>query len=97
MNEYTERLKNLVDQLFTCQFHFDAFADENPPIGMELRSVCEANYAIIVQIEGLITEIEKAPLETCCAAPPPTHTPECPNNTEDWDPAQDDVFRELPF
>ena len=66
MNEYTERLKNLVDQLFTCQFHFDAFADENLPIGMELRSVCEANYAIIVRIEGLITEIEKAPLETCC-------------------------------
>ena len=97
MNEYTERLKNLVDQLFTCQFHFDAFADENPPIGMELRSVCEANYAIIVRIEGLITEIEKAPLETCCQAPPPKHEPDCPNNIDDWDPENDDAFDSIPF
>ena len=97
MSEYTERLKNLVDQLFTCQFHFDAFADENPPIGMELRSVCEANYAIIVQIEGLINEAKETQPEPCCPAPPPTHTPDCPNNIDDWDPTWDDAFEPIPF
>jgi len=46
--------------------------------------------------EDAYIEHEKM-LETYCAAPPPKHTPECPNNTEDWDPAQDDAFEPIPF
>ena len=44
----------------------------------------------------MINKIDGLP-EPCCPAPPPKHTPDCPNNIDDWDPTQYDAFEPIPF